>query len=231
MQGKLTAAQVKALKKPGKYSDGATLYLLVAPGGSKSWTQRIVANGTLRNLGLGGYPVVSLRKAREKAFENRKLVDAGKDPLLEKRRLDVPTFAEATEKVIALHRPTWKGPGTERNWRQSLGRYVLPKHGARPVNKISQQDVLAILSPIWTGKPDLARKLRIRIRKVLGWAQSNNYIEHNAAGECIDGALIKMPAVHQHFDALDYKDVGAVLDQVDRDRHASPQSGPCALSH
>lgn len=39
--GKLTAAIVKALAAPGRYGDGGTLFLNIAPGGSKSWIQRV----------------------------------------------------------------------------------------------------------------------------------------------------------------------------------------------
>ena len=44
--GRLTVGMVKALKEPGRYGDGGTLYLVVAPGGSKSWVQRFTVNGT-----------------------------------------------------------------------------------------------------------------------------------------------------------------------------------------
>ena len=64
---KLTANQVKAIKEPGRYGDGLGLYLSVAPGGSKNWVQRISIDGKRRDLGLGGYPTVSLAEARENA--------------------------------------------------------------------------------------------------------------------------------------------------------------------
>ena len=53
MKGRLTAAMVRATKEPGLYGDGGTLYLKVAPGGSKSWVQRITVNGKRRDIGLG----------------------------------------------------------------------------------------------------------------------------------------------------------------------------------
>ena len=55
------------------HGDGATLYLNAAPTGAKSWIQRLTVDGKRRDLGLGGWPTVSLAEARDKAFENRKL--------------------------------------------------------------------------------------------------------------------------------------------------------------
>ena len=83
---KLTAAKVRSLTKPGRYGDGGTLHLVVAPGGSKSWVQRIAIDGRRRDIGLGGWPVVGLAKARQRAFANRVAVSDGRNPLAEKRK-------------------------------------------------------------------------------------------------------------------------------------------------
>lgn len=69
---KLTAAKVKAITRTGLHGDGGTLYLNIAPGGSKSWGQRLTVNSRRRDIGLGGFPLVSLAEARDKAFDNRR---------------------------------------------------------------------------------------------------------------------------------------------------------------
>ena len=86
MGKQLTAANVRALSKPGRSGDGGGLYLEIAKGGSKSWIQRITIDGRRRDLGLGGYPAVSLTKARERAAGNRTAVADGRDPLAERRK-------------------------------------------------------------------------------------------------------------------------------------------------
>ena len=58
----------------------------LASGGSKSWIQRITINGKRRDIGLWPWPIVSLAKARARAFENRVAVADGRDPLAEKRK-------------------------------------------------------------------------------------------------------------------------------------------------
>ena len=67
----LSARKIETLKTPGMYSDGGTLFLRLAPGGSKQWVQRLTVKGRRRDIGLGGYPLVSMADAREAAFNNR----------------------------------------------------------------------------------------------------------------------------------------------------------------
>ena len=57
--------------------------------------------------------------------------------------------------------------------------------------------------------------MRQRIRAVLRWCQAHGYIENNAAGEGIDGALPVMPRVKEHFRALPYQEVAAALETVE----------------
>ena len=108
--GKLTAAKVKTISKPGMHGDGAGLYLRVAAGGSINWIQRITIDGKRRDVGLGGYPTVSLARARELAQANRSAVAEGRDPLAEKRKAKVPTFREAALQTPRMHKPRWR-PG------------------------------------------------------------------------------------------------------------------------
>ena len=98
--GRLNHGKIRALREPGRYADGGTLYLRVAPGGSKSWIQRATINGRRRDIGLGGWPVVSLARARERAFANRVAVSEGRDPLAEKRRASMPTFRAAAAQDV-----------------------------------------------------------------------------------------------------------------------------------
>ena len=75
---RLTVAGIRASSKPGRYSDGGTLYLMVAKGGSKSKVQRINIDGRRHDIGLGGFPLISLSVARERAMSNRLAVANGR---------------------------------------------------------------------------------------------------------------------------------------------------------
>ena len=66
----MTAAEAKAIKRPGSYRAGDTLYLRVGYTGSKSWVQRLVVEGKRHDIGLGSFKLVTLAEARAKAQEN-----------------------------------------------------------------------------------------------------------------------------------------------------------------
>ena len=101
---------------PGLHGDGDTWNLRVAPGGSKSWIQRVAINGRRRDIGLGGWPVVSLARARQRAIANRVAISEGRDPLAEKLNASMPerlqrSVSTATQKrvVSSRHRRTPRG--------------------------------------------------------------------------------------------------------------------------
>ena len=137
------------------------MYLRIAPGGSKQWVQRLVIRGRRHDLGLGGWPLVSLQEAREAAFENRKQARRGEDLLAARQREAAPTFEEALEKVIKLHQPTWKvRGGRRRSWRACLKQYALPKL-PRPWLRLRPADVLDIVGSI--GPPQKRQKVKRRL--------------------------------------------------------------------
>ena len=169
----LTNAFVRNVARAGRYCDGHGLYLDVRPTGSRSWVQRLAIRGRRRELGLGGFPLVSLKEAREVAFANRKLARGGGDPLAEKRRASgMPTFAEATKRVWTDMRPGWRNPRHAHNWKSSLTRFAFPHIGRMPVCDVTSADVIDTLRPIWHDYPTTAQRVRHRIRAVLEWAAS-----------------------------------------------------------
>ena len=216
--GKLTAARVRSITKRGLHGDGGTLYLAVAKGGSKSWVQRVTIDGKRRDIGLGGYPYVGLAAARQKAMDNRTAIAAGRNPIAEKRRSSIPTFAVAARRTHAMLKPRWRNDKHADSWMQTLERHAFPALGGLSVDRIERADVLALLTPIWGTRPETARRVRQRIRAVLRWAWAHGFITENVAGEAIDGALPAMPAVKAHLRALPYRDVAAALDTVEASR-------------
>ena len=212
---KLTAAKVKKISDPGMYGDGGTLYLRVAPGGSKSWIQRLTIDGKRHDIGLGGYPLTSLAEARDKAFENRKAARGGGDPLAEKRKARTPTFREAAQKTYDANRPRWRSEKVAKKWWQTMEKHAFPILGNKRVDRIGRDDVLRTLVPLWTSRPEQARKLRQSIRSTLSWAEAHGYIEHNVAGDAVSGALPAQPAVKEHLRALPYREVAAALETVE----------------
>lgn len=216
--GKLTAAGIKSLTEPGRHRADPTLYLVVQPSGSKSWVQRLTIDGRRRDIGLGGYPSVGLAEARTKAMENRSAVAHGQDPSADRRARKSPTFREAAEAVHEANRPRWRNAHHTASWMQTLERHAFAKLGVMPVHRIRQADVLRVLEPIWTTKPETARRVRQRVRTVLAWALAQGHINSNPADERIDPALPKMPKVKAHLRALDYREVPAALAAINASR-------------
>ena len=214
MKGPLTFAKIKSLTKPGSYGDGGTLYLRIAPGGSKQWVQRLVIRGRRHDLGLGGWPLVSLQEARETAFENRKQVRRGEDPLASKHREAAPTLEEALEKVIRLHQPTWKDGGrTANSWRACLKQYAMPKIGRRRVSEITAADVLDIVGGIWTDRHETAKKVKRRLGAVLAWAVTQGYRADNPV-QAISVALPKANNLKGHYKAIPHEEVRTAIETV-----------------
>ena len=212
---KLTTARAKSLSASGMYRADSTLYLNIARGGSKSWIQRIAIGGRRHDIGLGPFPVVGLAEARRRAFANRVAIAEGRDPLADKRRAKVPTFREAAVQTFEANRPRWRNNKTTANWMQGMEKRVFPVIGDTPVDRIGREEVLRILTPVWAEKPEIARKLRERIRATLRWAQAHGHVENNVAGEAISGALPAMPRIKAHFRALPYQEVAAALETVE----------------
>ena len=211
---RLTNAFVRKVTAPGKYYDRYLgLMLQVFPSGAKCWQQCIMFRGIRRTLGLGGFPVVTLAMAREAALENKRLTQSGEDPLLARRGVSAPTFAEAAAIVLEIHRPDWSNPKEEQNWTSSLERYVFPKLGSMLVSDIRPRDVLEVLRPIWHTKHRTAQKIRTRIGTIMRWAMSEGYRDNNPAGEAIAGGLPRAKKTKHHL-AVPYADVAGVLTKV-----------------
>ncbi len=220
---KLTAAFVRSVTKAGKYGDQHGLILRVQPSGSKQWIWRGTVGGKRRDLGLGGYPYVSLAEARAKAFEYRKTARGGNDPA--RLRSDgVPTFSTAAEAVIALYAGKWKPGGkSEGQWRSSLATYVVPVIGSKGVDEITTADVMACLAPIWTTKAETAKRVRQRISAIMKWAIAEGHRSDNPAGDAVVAALPKQNGGgKKHHRALPHRQVGHALVKV------RESSGVCA---
>jgi integrase len=213
---KLTALFIKSVSKPGKYHDGGGtgLYLRVDQGGAKFWVQRITVNGKRRELGLGSPPVTTLAHVRETALENKRMVRAGIDPLQAKREArGIPTFEEATYKVYELNKPTWSNAKHAAQFISTLKTYAFPKIGQLKISDIATSDVMAVLTPFWTVKPETARRVRQRIGIVMKWAVAQGYRDYDPA-QNVNEALPKQKKVQNHRKALHYSEVAECIDAV-----------------
>ena len=218
---RLSATFVRNCRVPGRFGDGRGgrgLSLLVKPmaagGLSKTFSQRLRLNGKPIDIGLGPSDLVSLAGAREIAIENAKLARAGTHPKADsRRRAAVPTFAQAVERTIAMHAPSWRNPRTADHWRSRLTTYAYPAFGEQPVNAIGPTDILAVLSPIWHSRREQARKVKQHLHAVMAWSIGEGLRGDNPV-DAVATALPRAGAPVEHRKALPYAEVAGALAKI-----------------
>ncbi|MFM2120808.1 MAG: hypothetical protein RL722_2276 [Pseudomonadota bacterium] len=171
----LTAIEVRRLVEPGVYQVGTVpgLRLRVAGPDARSWTLRTMVGGRRVEMGLGGYPAVTLAGAIERARQALDGIRTGVDPLAEKRKRRVViewTFDRAAQAYIDAHRAGWKNAKHADQWVSTLATYASPVFGSLHVSAVDKACVLEALAPIWTEKTETAARLRSRIELVLNYA-------------------------------------------------------------
>lgn len=182
----LSALAVKHLKAPGLHFVGGVpgLALQVSPTGGRSWVLRAMVGGKRRDMGLGGFPEVTLADARDKAKTARKQIDGNVDPINARAegkaalRNSVAiriTFSEAAKEYIAANEASWRNAKHCQQWRNSLETYANPVIGKLSLREIDLPHILKILEPIWQEKTETATRLRGRIEQVLDWGTVRGY--------------------------------------------------------
>ena len=215
--GKLSAVATDKRKTPGRLSDGGGLYLNVSPAGSKSWVFMWTTRGKRREMGLGPYPAVGLKVARDKAASCRVLVAEGRGPINERNRRQAKTFGECADLYIASMEGNWRNEQHKYQWRQTLTSYC---EGIRnkPVAAIAIEDVLEVLRPIWTSKNETASRLRGRIELVLDFARAHGWREGENPARWRGNLRNVLPTRNKlsrgHLPAMDYRQVPDFIARV-----------------
>jgi len=210
--GKLTATGVKALKTAGRYGDGDGLFLIVGVTGSASWMVRAQKNGKRRDIGLGSAKKVTLAIARDRAAAARSLIEAGLDPVAERKKAEgIPTFRQAAALVHAEHKKGWRNGKHNAQWLQTLETYAFPTIGDKPVNTVDGPAVRDLLAAIWLDKHETATRVRQRIGAVLDWAHAKCYRDAEAPMRSISIGLPRVAAKGRHHAALAYADLSGFM--------------------
>lgn len=209
---KLTVATAKAAP-PGKYSDGGGLWLYRRQDGGAQWVLRYTIHGRRHEMGLGSFPDVTLKEAREAAEEWRAVVRQGRDAIKEReRRRRISERNANLLRDIALdafesRKAELKGDGKAGRWFSPLELHVLPKLGRMPVSEIDQRDIRDTLAPIWHTKADTARKALDRLRICLRHAAALGLDVDIQATDKARALLGKQRHVPRHIPALPWREV------------------------
>ena len=134
-----------------------------------------VRDGRRKAFGLGPYPEVKLAQARQVAAKMRELTAMGSNPATLRQRGITPTFSECVDEFLATMEGQWRNEKHRAQWRMTLGPTYCRSIVNRSVDQISTDDVLSILSPIWTTKHETASRLRGRLERVLDFAKSRGW--------------------------------------------------------
>ncbi len=222
---RLNALSVQRATRPGLLMDGGGLGLQISREGSKSWIFRFSLNKKTRTMGLGPINTISLASARELAFECRKQVKSGIDPIEARQRsransvaenLKIITFDQCAEAYISAHRVSWRNIKHGDQWTNTLKTYASPVIGRLPVQVVDTSLVMRILEPIWSTKNETASRVRSRIELVLAWATVRGYRSgQNPAiwRNHLDKLLPARARVQKvrHFAALPFEEIGEFM--------------------
>ncbi len=153
----------------GKHCDGAGLWLIKREDGGAQWVLRVTVRGRRREMGLGGYPSLSLANAHIVAQRWRSIAAEGRDPVKEReaearaaRREDI-SLTVLTADAFEARKAELKDDAKAGRWLSPLAGHELPKLGKIPITDIDQRDIRDTLSPIWRTKADTARKAMNRL--------------------------------------------------------------------
>lgn len=216
---RLSEKQCKALSIPGIYTDGDGLYFRVRPEGSKQWLFIYRREGKRCELGLGGYgsgtAPVSVALARDKAEAIRSMLARGEDP--KAGRKVGATFADIMEDVIKVKAKSSRNVKHRQQWAMTLREYAKPLHDL-PVDKVTIDDVVRTLVPIWEEKPETADRTRMRIAAVMDAAKARGLFKGDNPAAWRGGLETLLPARSRlsrgHHAALDYQAVPAVMKSI-----------------
>ena len=229
---KLSARAVATLTSPGRHSDGGGLYLSISKDGQtvrRRWVLLYRWHGKLKEMGLGPAATVSLSQARDLADRWRRELHAGRNPLesrdAERRATQaVRTFGEVAAAYYEAKSQGWRNAKVRAQWMTPLERYagrLLPM----AVSEIGTADVLAVLQPIWTAKPETASRVRGRIEAVIDAARARGLIAPNEANPArwrghLSHLLPKRQKLTRgHHPAMPYREVPSFFSRL-REREA-----------
>lgn len=178
--------------KPGVHLDGGGLRLVVSKTGSRSFFYRFQIAGRERDMPIGNLANVTLAQARELAGEARRLVKTGVDPIDagKARKLAeisartkaaggmtfanaVVKFFEAADRDIDGSGRVRHTPKTRKSWDSNFRDYcgsILD----RPCEQIESADLFEIFDPLFRKSPDLAKRLRFKVERILSFARTED---------------------------------------------------------
>ena len=171
---------------------------------------------------MGGFPTVSLAKARKAALTNRAAIAQGRNPWTETRKPAVtvserlaasPTFRQAAQTIHDLNIDEW-GAATAKRWIRRLELHAMPTFGDARVDEIARSEIAALLGPLRRRNHETARKVRQAMTKVFRWAVAHEYRPSNPADNALEELLPQVTPDVVHRPALHHSAVRGALHKI-----------------
>lgn len=215
-----TIRSAKANTKPRRMFDGHGLYLEITPSGGKYWRLKYRFAGKEKRLALGVYPQISLKKARDRRDEARKLLADGIDPSQHRKSQKAATaalhrnsFELVAREWHAKQAPSWSDKHADTVIRR-LETKIFPWLGKKPVSEITAPELLVVLRRIEDqGALETAHRVLSICSQVFRYAIATARAERDSAAD-LRGAL--PPVKPKHFAAVTEPDkIGPMLRAID----------------
>ena len=218
---KLTDAKLRNLTEPGKHFDGGGLYLELTPAGGRYWRLKYRHGGKEKRLAFGVYPAVSLKDARDRAADARKLMQGGDDPGALRKTDKAKAAHEASNTLEAAardwlaHQSARWAPVTLARIVASLEADIFPELGARPMASVKPGEVMAAIKKIEArGAGDQAGRVLQRVKSVYRWAVTHERIESNPMLDLVLSEILK-PREVNHRAAMPDRELPEFLRKLD----------------
>ncbi len=231
----LTDTHIKAVKplaKAKKYADGGGLFLYVPPSGSKFWRMSYRFDKKQKLLSFGEYPTVSLKDARARREEAKKLLAQGIDPSEHKKAAKAERIAKVQNSFRNIALEWYENRTTEYCSRHRstlmfrLENYLFPAFGRMPIATVEAQDILNMVRPLENiGKMETTHRLVQLTGQVLRYAIATGRAKHNVAAD-LRGALRTRKVTHR-ASITDPKRIGHLL--IDLEKYPGYFPLVCAL--
>ena len=214
---RLNARLVATIAEYGRHADGGGLYLSISPNGGRRWVFLYRWHGKPTEIGFGSARDVSLARARELAGQARAKLAEGANPKEARKPSAGASFGECADRVIEAMRPSWRNAKHAAQWEMTLRDYAAPLRRL-PADKVTTDDVLSVLKPLWSSKPETASRLRGRIERVLDAAKAQGLRSGENPARWrghLDQLLPKRQKLTRgHHAAMDYADLPAFIEHL-----------------
>ena len=182
----IAVRNAKSRDKLYRLFDERGMYLEVSTTGGKWWRLKYRFGGKEKRLSLGVYPDVSLKDARDRRDDARKLLAKGIDPSIERKVQKAATVERAANSFEAVARewfarqaPGWAPTHAEKIMGR-LEKDVFPWLGGRAIAEIKAPEVLTVLRRVEArGALDTAHRVHQNCGQVFRYAVATGRAERD----------------------------------------------------